>query len=242
MILNDTKFFILINIFFSVIIFYFGNTIYNDILNQIYIFLVPLIWPGLAHGSLDILTAKRKQVIKSSLSFFIFLILYLLIPTMFFLLWKFFPDYIFTIFLLLSLMHFGISDKLSKKKIMVLNEIFLRSLIIICLPIVFYNEQTLNIFYYLNITYIYGVFLTNICEVLIYFIIPLLILFFSFTLKKKEFGHIIDIILLIFCFIFFEPILSFLIYFCFLHSVRHLLNEKNYLIYQLKIYLLKQYQ
>ena len=60
-------------------------------------------------------------------------------------------------------MHFGISDKLSKKKIMVLNEIFLRSLIIICLPIVFYNEQTLNIFYYLNITYIYGVFLTNIC-------------------------------------------------------------------------------
>ena len=78
------NFFILINIFFSVIIFYFGNTIYNDILNQIYIFLVPLIWPGLAHGSLDILTAKRKQVIKSSLSFFIFLILYLLIPTMFF--------------------------------------------------------------------------------------------------------------------------------------------------------------
>ena len=100
-------------------------------------------------------------------------------------------------------MHFGISDKLSKKKIMVLNEIFLRSLIIICLPIVFYNEQTLNIFYYLNITYIYGVFLTNICEVLIYFIIPLLILFFSFTLKKKEFGHIIDIILLIFLFHFF---------------------------------------
>ena len=83
MILNDTKFFILINIFFSIIIFYFGNVIYNDILNQIFIFLVPLIWPGLAHGSLDILTAKRKQVIKSSLSFFIFL-LYLLIPIMFF--------------------------------------------------------------------------------------------------------------------------------------------------------------
>ena len=36
-----------------------------------------------------------------------------------------------------------------------------------------------------------------------------------------------EFILLFFCFWFFEPLLSFFIYFCFLHSTRHLLDEKN---------------
>ena len=64
-----------------------------------------------------------------------------------------FPNFIFTIFLILSLIHFGISDKLNNEKLLVINEILLRSLIIICLPITFYNEQTLQVFYFLNVSY-----------------------------------------------------------------------------------------
>ena len=37
----------------------------------------------------------------------------------------------------------------------------------------------------------------------------------------------IEISLLFFCFWFFEPLFSFFIYFCFLHSTRHLIEEKN---------------
>ena len=239
MISGDTKFFFLVNLFFLIIIFLYGEIIYSNFLNQLYIFLFPLIWPGLAHGSLDILTAKRKKLIKDQFSFFYFLILYLFIPIFFFLIWQIYPNHIFTIFLVLSLMHFGISDKLNNKKLLILNEILLRSLIIICLPIIFYNEQTLAVFYFLNISNEYGIFLTKLFSFVSYLIIPLILVFLFTTLKNQDYGHLIDITILFFCFIFFEPLLSFFIYFCFLHSVRHLQNEKKFLNLSNKNLLLK---
>ncbi len=229
MISNDTKFFLLVNFFFFILILFFGEKIYSNILNQLYIFFIPIIWPGIAHGSLDILTATRKKLIIDSFTKFIFLILYLMIPLVFFFIWQIYPNYVFTVFLILSLMHFGISDKLKSKNLMVANEILLRSFIIISVPIVLHNEQTLKIFYFLNISEDYGFFLTEIFQYLVYTIIPLLILYTSNSLIKKEYGHLIDIITLLFCFFYFEPLLSFLIYFCFLHSVRHLVNEKKLL-------------
>ena len=210
-------------------ILFFGEKIYSNILNQLFIFFIPIIWPGIAHGSLDILTATRKKLIIDSFTKFIFLILYLMIPLVFFFIWQIYPNYVFTVFLILSLMHFGISDKLKSKNLMVANEILLRSFIIISLPIVLHNEQTLKIFYFLNISEDYGFFLTEVFQYLVYTIIPLLILYTSNSLIKKEYGHLIDIITLLFCFFYFEPLLSFLIYFCFLHSVRHLVNEKKLL-------------
>ena len=229
MISNDTKFFLLVNLFFFILILFFGEKIYSNILNQLFIFFIPIIWPGIAHGSLDILTATRKKLIIDSFTKFIFLILYLMIPLVFFFIWQIYPNYVFTVFLILSLMHFGISDKLKSKNFMVANEILLRSFIIISLPIVLHNEQTLEIFYFLNISEDYGFFLTEVFQYLVYTIIPLLILYTSNSLIKKEYGHLIDIITLLFCFFYFEPLLSFLIYFCFLHSVRHLVNEKKLL-------------
>ena len=229
MISNDTKFFLLVNLFFFILILFFGEKIYSNILNQLYIFFIPIIWPGIAHGSLDILTATRKRLIIDSFTKFIFLILYLMIPLVFFFIWQIYPNYVFTVFLILSLMHFGISDKLKSKNLMVANEILLRSFIIISLPMVLHNEQTLKIFYFLNISEDYGFFLTEIFQYLVYTLIPLLILYTSNSLIKKEYGHLIDIITLLFCFFYFEPLLSFLIYFCFLHSVRHLVNEKKLL-------------
>ena len=152
-----------------------------------------------------------------------------MIPLVFFFIWQIYPNYVFTVFLILSLMHFGISDKLKSKNLMVANEILLRSFIIISLPMVLHNEQTLKIFYFLKISEDYGFFLTEIFQYLVYTLIPLLILYTSNSLIKKEYGHLIDIITLLFCFFYFEPLLSFLIYFCFLHSVRHLVNEKKVL-------------
>ena len=141
--------------------------------------------------------------------------LYLLIPILFFFSWKIFPNFIFTIFLILSLIHFGISDKLNNEKLLVINEILLRSLIIICLPITFYNEQTLQVFYFLNVSSEYCEFLTEIFIYLSYFLIPLLILYVFQSFKKKEYGHIVDILILFFCFIFFNHFYPFLYIFAF---------------------------
>ena len=123
--------------------------------------------------------------------------------TKFFFIWQIYPNYVFTVFLILSLMHFGISDKLKSKNIMVANEILLRSFIIISVPLVLHNEQTLKIFYFLNISEDYGFFLTEVFQYLVYTIIPLLILYTSNSLIKKEYGHLIDIITLLFCFFYF---------------------------------------
>ena len=61
----DLKIFIL-SIFFLIIVNLFENFIYSNLLNQLIIFSIPLIWPGLAHGSLDIYTAKRFNLIKTN--------------------------------------------------------------------------------------------------------------------------------------------------------------------------------
>ena len=81
----DTKIFISVNLFFCVVIFFFfGEKIYSNLSSQLYIFLIPLIWPGLAHGSLDILTAKSEENNKKFVFFINFLNALLINPNIIF--------------------------------------------------------------------------------------------------------------------------------------------------------------
>ena len=73
MIKVETKIFLLVNISFVVFLFFFENIIYSSFLTQIYIFIIPLLWPGLAHGSIDILTARRKNIISNDKNNLIFI-------------------------------------------------------------------------------------------------------------------------------------------------------------------------
>ena len=79
----DLKIFIL-SIFFFLFVNLFENFIYSNLLNQLIIFSIPLIWPGLAHGSIDIFTAKRFNLIKSNKTLIFFLVIYISIPIFFF--------------------------------------------------------------------------------------------------------------------------------------------------------------
>ena len=72
----DLKIFIIINFSFFVFLLFFESFLYSSFLNQILIFLLPLIWPGLAHGSLDIKTAERFKIIKNKKTLLIFLVIY----------------------------------------------------------------------------------------------------------------------------------------------------------------------
>ena len=137
----DLKIFILSIFFFLIIVNLFENFIYSNLLNQLIIFSIPLIWPGLAHGSLDIYTAKRFNLIKTNKTLIFFLAIYISIPILFFSFWLIFPDFFFILFLILSGLHFGISDRESKPPFQKKLEILLRSLIIIVLPIKFYIQE-----------------------------------------------------------------------------------------------------
>ena len=52
-------------------LYFFGETFY-DFQNQILLFLLPLIWPGLAHGSLDLEIAINRGLVKNSVIKFCF--------------------------------------------------------------------------------------------------------------------------------------------------------------------------
>ncbi len=215
-------------LFFFILINLYENFIYLNLYNQLIIFSVPLIWPGLAHGSLDIFTAKRFNLIKSKKTLFFFLCMYISIPFLFFFSWLKFADLFFIIFLILSGLHFGISDRESKTPLKKKLEVLLRAIIIIFLPVKFYIEEIREIFIFflvsdnlINILFSWSdIFLYIAYIIFFYFLINLL-------LKKVSLNLLIEFVSLFFCFIFFKPLVSFLIYFCFLHSIRHLIYEKS---------------
>ena len=89
----DLKIFIISIIFFFIFINFFEGLIYFNFYNQLILFSIPLIWPGLAHGSIDIFTAKRFNLIQSNKSLIFFLIIYISIPILFFYFWLKFPTY-----------------------------------------------------------------------------------------------------------------------------------------------------
>ena len=222
-----------LNVFiFSIIFFFlfvnlFENFIYLNLYNQLIIFSIPLIWPGLAHGSLDIFTAKRSNLIKSRQTLFFFLVIYISIPIIFFFFWLKFSDLFFVFFLILSGLHFGISDRESKLFLQKKLEVFLRALIIIFLPIKFYINEIREIFIFffasedlISMLFYWSNFFFYITIVIFVFFL------INFVFKKISANLIIEFILLFFCFIYFKPLVSFFIYFCFLHSIKHLLYEK----------------
>ena len=133
----------------------------------------------------------------------------------------------FIIFLFLSSWHFGSSDSFLKNKSIKVYEILLRGMIIIIIPLRFHYYETNQVF---NFFFVNDQFIFLLFKVSEYFLYPisLLILFFLFySIIKKSFFIFFEIMTLFFCFIYFKPLISFFIYFCFLHSLRHLLNEKK---------------
>ena len=57
----DTKIFFISILFTYLVVVFYGDFLYSSFINQIIFFSIPLIWPGLAHGSLDIDSAKEKN-------------------------------------------------------------------------------------------------------------------------------------------------------------------------------------
>ena len=220
---------------------FYEHNFSGQYLNQILLFSLPLLWPGLAHGSLDISIAKHNKIITSKIETTFFLLMYISIPLIFFILWINFPNLIFFFFLLLSASHFGISDSVTKKSFL---EILIRGIIVITLPFKFHLEKTVEIFSYF---FVQKSFLLNVSFIFnnIYFLLILLLIIWlikslsSFSKSHEQRTLAIEIPLLFFCFWFFEPLFSFFIYFCFLHSIRHLIEEKNNLKLQPSMLILK---
>ena len=225
----DTKLFIFVT--FGFVIFYYNQSFIseNNFSDKLILFMIPLIWPGLAHGSLDVLIAKKLNIIVTKSQLYFFILGYLLISLFIVLLWIIVPNLSLSMFLIVSAIHFGISDTIHKGNLFYI-EIFFRGLAPILTPIYFYNEEVKFIFSKLNADETFINNLINYNDFFFIILMSLLILFLFFqiiNIKKNNLDTFIEVQLIIFTFYFFEPFIAFCLYFCFFHSLRHLLIEKE---------------
>ena len=200
---------------------------------------------GLPHGSFDGAVATLVGF-RNKIQFLQFIFLYLVLFFLVILFWLYFPIISLTFFILMTISHFGLCDwtnfKINNYKYSVS---FTYGMTII-FGIIYFNEnQSFLIFEYLTNDKIYIVqkyflipyFLTLIS--IIYFI------YLSFYEKKLRKG-IIEILFLLSIFYFFDPLLSFTIYFCFFHTYKHLkhlikniylnLTNRKFVIYSTLIF------
>jgi Brp/Blh family beta-carotene 15,15'-monooxygenase len=216
-------------LFFLSVIFLFlkiNFQLYN--ITIICFFLIATI--GVSHGSLDHDKGDKLLKffkIKNKLFFFagyIFISLFVVG------LWLILPLFTLTIFLIVAAYHFGKEDAVfgKNKNIKMLNLfLFFKGSLVILAPLYFKQGDTLKIFETLNIELNQ---LNN--NILLLFIVISLIS--NFFVNKNNFFSFLDSLTIIMLNMNFSPLVSFTIYFCFLHSLRHSfsliaeINNKNF--------------
>ena len=75
----ETKFFFIAILIMIPIELFYNSFLSENYLNQILFFLIPLIWPGLAHGSLDITIAEKNGIINNNIELIFFVFVYIVI-------------------------------------------------------------------------------------------------------------------------------------------------------------------
>ena len=171
----DTKLFFFSMFVMIPVTLYYEELFSSNYLNQVLLFSVPLLWPGLAHGSLDLDIAKHKGIVTNNFETLLFLFIYILIPVIFFFLWIKFPHLLFIIFLFLSILHFGISDCIEKSKFSFI-EVLIRGIFVISLPFKFHLKESIEIFSFFFVDNFFLIQISKYFDYLFFFLIILIII------------------------------------------------------------------
>ena len=179
---------------------------------------------GVSHGALDNIKGKKLIKIYRINNIAYFYLIYVLFGLGIITLWILIPSGLLLLFLVIASYHFGKEDSefIYKKN----EEIFflktIKGSIIIISPLLFNKEKTLEIFSSINFDLSNSLFIKD--EILVAFLI---VSFFSNLILsfKKNYDEksilFMDFFSIVTLNIFFDPLLAFTIYFCFLHSFRH---------------------
>ena len=230
--MNKFSFLYLTTCYLLASIFTLNNDV--DISHQIIgsLFLITLF--GIPHGAIDNIILKSEVKI-SNLKFYT---LYVSCIIIYIITWFISPIISFYIFLLISSYHFG-ESQLANYKISNSNKkiVYLLWGISLMSTLFYYNEvELINLFSSFNDTEILNsLFYFNFFKITFYVsnvltFLSLLFLLFKNQIKKSVFkSELFQLFLLHFTFYLFPVIISFTLYFVFLHSLKVLSQEFNYL-------------
>ena len=188
---------------------------------------------GISHGSLDNIKGKKLFQILEINNFYIFYLAYILVALIVIILWIFIPSVSLIIFLIVASYHFGKEDT---EFLIIENSyynqflFFLKGSLIIFAPMYFHFDETISIFRLLfieNENFYDFLDLIESERLLLYCIILSTlanILLFTKNFELKKFIIFLDYFSILIINYFFSPLLAFTIYFCFLHSIRHIIS------------------
>ena len=226
--LNHSFIFFLFCNIFSIIAF---KITYFTISPLICLFFILTI--GVSHGSLDNLKGRKLFQILRINNFFIFYLSYISISLFVIIMWVIIPSISLVVFLIVASHHFGKEDTqflIIEKSYQNQLLFFLKGSLIIFAPMYFHFDETISIFKlllidnesfyeFLNIIesnkiLLYGVMLSTLSSIIL----------FTKNFEIKKFSIFFDYFSILIINYYFSPLVAFTIYFCFLHSVRHIIS------------------
>ncbi len=213
-------------IFFNICIFFSAFEVLRD--NSFILFCFFLILTiGISHGALDHEKGKKLLKIYKIKNTEVFYITYIGISIFVVLIWILSPILLLSLFLIVAAYHFGKedSDFIETKNVNFLEIFyFIKGSLVISAPLLFHKAGTIEIFKMLNFSIDENIVASNFLISLV--ILSVLSNFFIYRGNNNDLRSILflDSFSIIILNYFFNPILAFTIYFCFLHSIRHSLS------------------
>ena len=194
---------------------------------------------GVSHGAYDHIKGRSLLKIYNINNIFIFYLSYILVGLIVIFTWFVTPSISLLIFLIFASFHFGKEDSqfiLKNRSIAYSIFYVFKGLLVVTAPLYFNFVETINIFKLLLIEnenfyrYLDWIESKNILITLITlsFLINILLTIVNF--KISNLTLLLDFASILILNYFLSPLIAFTIYFCFLHSIRHIIaiaNEVN---------------
>ena len=188
---------------------------------------------GISHGALDNYKANKLLKIYRIKNKAIFFIIYIFISVLVIFVWSLYGTFTLLAFLLVASYHFGLEDtSFLHKGNSFLDQIFylIKGSLIIFAPLFFHFDETLKIFETLMLSKAFLTFLEiehwiiNFCLFLSF----IGYIYFAYRNKFDDFEVLfLDMLSILILNYIFSPIIAFTVYFCFLHSIRHIISLSN---------------
>ncbi|MFM8759011.1 MAG: Brp/Blh family beta-carotene 15,15'-dioxygenase [Methylophilaceae bacterium] len=186
---------------------------------------------GVPHGSLDVLFANQHYQLNDIKKWLTFIGLYSLTAFIIILIWKLVPSLLFIAFLILSALHFAddISSMSDRYQAVPRWENLIKKLYgfsLIAAPSWLFAPQLSSLYAMI----VDESSAANIVAILQWLCVPLILVTISLSvICKMQYRSLLEIITAFLLIILLHPILAFTIYFCLMHSARHLIRSQFFL-------------